>query len=243
MDLAIPSPGNGQGWLYADSECTVVIATTGTMPQLLYERCKMEPRRELLLVSRMDRREPNLAKMVQLAMKLCTEGALPAFQKKYKREFMIRCNNALALKLGATCPSESSAADQRRISHALDGHATEFDGCFGCWAADPEWQHACPDMHDTYGPVADILRISESKHPLATHWITEWVVQGVKCKCGKPRTFGRAKAASTRSDRALASFLREVGATRNTRTDPSRWSTEGEPESLGCPQSPKRRRL
>ena len=210
----------------------------------------MEPRRELLLVSRMEMREPNLAKMVQLAMKLCTEGALPAFQKKYKREFMLRCNNALALKLMQLTygPVDqrritSSPADQRRISHALDGHATEFDGCFGCWAVDPEWQHACPDMHDTYGPVADILRISESKHPLATHWITEWVVQGITCKCGKPRTFGRAKAASTRSDRELASFLREVGATRTTRADPSRWSTEGEPESLGCPQSPKRRRL
>ena len=237
MDLAIPMPGVGHGWISANSECTFVVAATGALPPLEYERCRLEPRRELLLVRRMERGR-TLVSVVQLAIKLCGEGAFPPYQKKYKADFVSRCANALALKMmqdtygPIECPSESSADDQRRISNALDGHAS-FDGCFGCMTEDPEWKHGCASMQARYGPAANFIQMTSGKHSWSDSWIFRWVAESLQCgKCNTPRSRGRAQRQPAWDYGDLEQYQHRP----QTRGHISDWTTDD-----GDEPSPKRR--
>jgi hypothetical protein len=238
-ELAIPTPGVGHGWICANSECTFGIAMTGAMPALEYERCRMEPRRERLLLCRMDQSEPTLVKMVELAVLLCTEGALPPYQKKYRYMFLLRCTNALAKAApGAKCiPSELGASDQRRISYVLDGHTAPFDGCFGCMDAEPEWHDVCPGLRD--------------KPLTAEYWAVLYRAgAGVRCvKCNTPQSHGRRKepiwdlvSTARGHGRRLTWDLESTARASAWFGEESEFGDESDPMDVGSP-TPKRRRV
>jgi len=165
-------------WEYrAKSEATVIVAEVGERPaQLAYIRCHREPRRQMLLQSKVreEWERPTMPQVIKTAMQLAKDGSFPNVgEHGRKSEFIKRCATALQ----AIDPSietdlkKLSAEEQAIIRQALGGDVnTPYDGCLsaGCLGDTTTWE------------VSNLALSGEPFIPMSRCTV---------CKC--PKVFGR----------------------------------------------------
>ena len=137
-------------WEYmAKSEAVIIVAEVGERPaQLVYIRCHREPRRQMLLQSKVREEwaRPAMPQVIKTAMQLAKDGSIPNVgEHGRKSEFVKRCATALH----AIDPSietdlnKLSPEEQAIIRRALGGDlSTPYDGCLaiGCLEVTTTWE-------------------------------------------------------------------------------------------------------
>ena len=166
-------------WEYrVKCEGTIIIAEVGKRPErLAFRRCHHEPRRQLLLQSKVreEYKSPGMQHVVRVAMKLVKDGSMPGpGEHGRKSEFIRRCATALQ----ALDPSEETdlkkldSPAQALIRQALGGDmSTPYDGCLN---------EDCLDKETIWKTYNDALR-------------GEPVMERNHCAhCGRLKSFGRS---------------------------------------------------
>ena len=197
-------------WLWrVRRETSMILLEVGGRPgSFAYHRCYREARRQLLMqrVVSAKFQTPCMLQVVQIAMEMATDGAIPQPGAHGRRqEFMQRCADTLK----AICPSAETDVmnldneTQTLIRRALAGTAAPapYQGCLtmGCLDQDTNWV------------VRDLALPGESPMPMST------------CsRCGQPKAVGRTVHSirdilSLMERRAHGSFFARVAA--NYRVD------------------------
>ena len=128
----------------AQAYATVVMASTGPVPDLTYIRCHRENRRHLLLTRRLRERNDLFAGAVKIAAQLAKEGSLPNHGGRRTSEFMRRCVEAVK----AVNPSAETDINklpleaQEAIRRALGNEEEPYDGCLSeeCLDEETVWE-------------------------------------------------------------------------------------------------------
>ena len=116
----------------------------GHRPLLTYIRCHREPRRQILLQSRVkaEWEKPSMVHVVRVAIQMAKDGSIPGVGDHGRtKDFLKRCSEALQ----ALEPSEESVftklppSEQQAIRQALGGTKPVWEGCFNCLEDKPEW--------------------------------------------------------------------------------------------------------
>ena len=124
---------------------TIVTVEVGELPSALtYIHCHREPRRQLLLRSRVEAEwtRPHMVHVVRTAMRLARNGSIPGVGDHGRtKDFLKRCSEALR----AIEPSREAdvaklgAEEQQLIREAMGDKEALWEGCFGCLADKPTW--------------------------------------------------------------------------------------------------------
>ena len=170
--------------LRVKEEGIMVLAEVGSRPDLIdglvYIKCRLEARRQLLLLRMIeDSRQPgykiDMVWVVRVAMGAATAGILPGPGDHGRRlEFVRRCA-AVLKEVDEFCTSDLQQLtheQQSEIRHALGGTAAPvpYDGCLAmdCLDQDTNWE------------VRDLALPGESPMPMS------------RCRrCGQPKAVGR----------------------------------------------------
>jgi len=128
----------------AQAYATVVMASTGPVPDLTYIRCHRENRRHLLLTRRLREGNDLFAGAVKIAAQLAKEGSLPNHGGRRTSEFMRRCVEAVK----AVNPSAETDINklpleaQEAIRRALGNEEEPYDGCLSeeCLDLETVWE-------------------------------------------------------------------------------------------------------
>ena len=220
QNIAEPSDMSWAWELRVKEEGIMVLAEVGSRPDLIdglvYIKCRLEARRELLLLLLIeDSRQPgykiDMVWVVRVAMSAATEGILPGPGDHGRRdhgrrlEFVRRCAAALK-EVDEFCTSDLqqlTPEQQSEIRHALAGTAAPapYQGCLtmDCLDQDTNWE------------VRDLALPGESPMPMS------------RCsRCGQPKAVGRTVNSirdilSLMERRAHGSFFARVAA--NYRVD------------------------
>ena len=155
-------------------EATIIVAQVGERPEgLAFRRCHHEPRRQLLLQSKVreEYESPGMRQVVRVAMQLAKDGSMPGpGEHGRKNEFIKRCATALRVldPSKETDLKKLGAQDQALIRQALGGDtSTPYEGCLsaGCLDEETIWETsnlALPG--ETFMPMS---RCTRCKYPKA----------------------------------------------------------------------------
>jgi hypothetical protein len=128
----------------AKTEVALVMVEVGERPELTYIRCHREPRRQLLLQSKVKAAwtSPSMVDVVRTAMQLAKDGSIPGLGEHGRTsDFLKRCGVALQ----ALEPSKESVftklppSEQHAVRQALGAKEPVWEGCFNCLVDKPEW--------------------------------------------------------------------------------------------------------
>jgi hypothetical protein len=129
----------------AKTETTIVLVEVGERPAALtYIHCHREPRRQILLQSRVkaEWEKPSIVHVVHVAVQMVKDGSIPGVGDHGRtKDFLKRCSEALQ----ALEPSKESVftklppSEQQAIRQALGDTKPAWEGCFNCLEDNPEW--------------------------------------------------------------------------------------------------------
>ena len=158
----------------AKAQVALVMVEVGERPELTYIHCHREPRRQILLQSRVKAEwaKPSMVHVVRVAVELANEGSIPGVGAHGRtKDFLNRCSEALQ----TIDPNEESVftklppLEQHAIRQALGDTKPAWEGCFNCLEDKPEWV------------VTDLALPGQVPIPHS------------RCaKCKHPRAFGRS---------------------------------------------------
>ena len=162
-------------WEYrVKCEGVIIVAEVGERPErLAFRRCHHEPRRQLLLQSKVQEEyvSPGMSQVVRVAMRLAEDGSMPGpGEHGRKSEFIKRCAAALRVldPSKETDLKKLGAQDQALIRQALGGDiSTPYEGCLSeeCLGEETIWEtsnNASPGE-----PFAPMSRCARCKYPKA----------------------------------------------------------------------------
>ena len=137
-------------WEYrVKCEGVIIVAEVGERPErLAFRRCHHEPRRQLLLQSKVQEEyvSPGMSQVVRVAMRLAEDGSMPGPGEHGRRsEFIKRCAAALRVldPSKETDLKKLGAQDQALIRQALGGDiSAPCEGCLGadCLGEETIWE-------------------------------------------------------------------------------------------------------
>ena len=155
-------------------EVAIIVAEVGERPErLTFRRCHHEPRRQLLLQSRVreEYESPGMKQVVRVAMQLAEDGSMPGPGEHGRRsEFVKRCAAALRVldPSKETDLKKLGAQDQALIRQALGGDiSTPYEGCLSAECLDQETIWETSNNASPGEPFAPMSRCARCKYPKA----------------------------------------------------------------------------